>query len=126
MSSITVMAIVATIVFWPIGVSAARLIADGTSEHLALIGETVPLLLRTTLLAITICIAATVLGVVIAVCLDYIRVPFRRVLWFGVVLSFFTPQYVAAIAWIEIAGANSYLSRLTGLNVAAGSGTCRL
>ncbi len=114
--------VVAVAVYWPILLATLNMFTGGFGDEVDALNDALPLLLRTTALAAAIALIASALGVFAALCLEYIRVFGRRALWFGVAMSFFMPQYVVTIAWIEMAGANGYLIRAVGLSNAAGAG----
>ncbi len=55
---------------------------------------------------------ATLLGVGVAFALEYLRVPFRRLMAYGVALPFLIPAYISAVAWMDVLGTNGILHGL--------------
>ncbi len=53
---------------------------------------------------------ATVLGVIVAFCLEFLRVPGRKLLVYGLALPFLIPPYVSAVAWLDVLGKNGLLN----------------
>lgn len=54
---------------------------------------------------------ASLLGVSVAMAIEYWRVPARRFIATAVAIPFLIPSYVAAVAWIDVLGANGLLHR---------------
>jgi len=78
------------------------------------------ILLRNTAgIAVGTALLATLLGAPIGFALEHVRVPTRRVLWFGVAVPLLVPPYIAAIAWIDLLGrqglVTSVLDRVCGI-----------
>lgn len=69
------------------------------------------LLWNSVLIAVCTSVVSTLLGVSVGLALEYVRVPLRGLLAWCVAVSFLIPSYVAAIAWIELAGKSGIIAK---------------
>ncbi|MFC1734823.1 ABC transporter permease [Candidatus Hydrogenedentota bacterium] len=57
-------------------------------------------------------LVATLLGAVAGLGLEYIRVPSRSILIFSLAIPFLIPDYISAMAWVDLLGNNGFLREI--------------